>query len=43
MKQLWLALLFFAGGAAHELRHPASCPCIAARHVIGPKRRGGGR
>ena len=30
MKKLWFALLFFAGGVAHELRNPTSCQCIAS-------------
>jgi hypothetical protein len=31
MKKLWLALIFFAGGLAHEVRNPVSCQCITAR------------
>ncbi|AGU51672.1 hypothetical protein VAPA_1c46040 [Variovorax paradoxus B4] len=30
MKKLWFALLFLAGGLAHEVRNPASCQCIAS-------------
>lgn len=30
MKKLWFALLFFAGGVAHEVRNPTSCQCIAS-------------
>jgi hypothetical protein len=39
MKKLWLALLFFAGGVAHEIRNPVSCHCISSRHAAGPKTR----
>ncbi|WP_268904911.1 hypothetical protein [Caenimonas soli] len=42
MKKLWLALLFFAGGIAHEVRNPASCQCITARQTAEPRKRGGG-
>jgi hypothetical protein len=30
MKKLWFALLFFAGGVAHEVRNPTNCQCIAS-------------
>lgn len=30
MKKLWFALLFFAGGVAHEVRNPTGCQCIAS-------------
>lgn len=36
MKKLWLALLFLAGGIAHEARNPVSCQCITARQLTGP-------
>ena len=41
MRKLWLALLFLAGGLAHELRHPVSCQSIAAsaRQLPGNGRR----
>jgi hypothetical protein len=39
MKKLWLALLFFAGGVAHEVRHPLSCHAISSRQGDGPKKR----
>jgi hypothetical protein len=39
MKKLWLALLFFTGGVAHEVRFPVGCQCIAARQSSGPARR----
>jgi len=39
MKRLWLALLFFAGGFAQEVRHPTSCETITARYASGPTRR----
>ena len=38
MKNLWLALLFFAGGLAHEVRNPLSCHSISSRQVADPKR-----
>jgi hypothetical protein len=31
MKNLWFALVFFAGGFAHEVRNPVSCQCISSR------------
>ena len=31
MKSLWFALLFFAGGVSHEVRHPTSCQLITNR------------
>jgi len=31
MRKLWLALLFLAGGLAHELRHPLNCQAVTAR------------
>ena len=37
MKKLWLALLFFAGGVAHEVRNPVNCQLIASRRVTRPK------
>jgi len=39
MKKLWLALIFFAGGLAHEVRNPVSCQCITAREFAGPDRK----
>ncbi|MDR6536857.1 hypothetical protein [Variovorax soli] len=39
MNKLWLALWFFAGGFAHEVRHPLNCPLIASRRVTRPERR----
>jgi hypothetical protein len=39
MKKLWLALLFFAGGIAHEVRNPLTCQCITARQFAGPGKR----
>ncbi|CAA2106723.1 hypothetical protein [Variovorax paradoxus] len=36
MKKLWFALLFFAGGIAHEVRNPVNCQCISARQPAGP-------
>lgn len=39
MKKLWFALLFFAGGFAHEVRNPVSCQCITARAFNGTRRR----
>jgi hypothetical protein len=39
MKRLWLALLFFAGGVAQEVRHPTSCETITARYAWSPTRR----
>jgi hypothetical protein len=39
MKKLWLALLFFAGGFAHEVRHPLNCHLIASRRAARPERR----
>ncbi|WP_301280762.1 hypothetical protein [Variovorax paradoxus] len=39
MKKLWFALLFFAGGFAHEVRNPVNCQCIAAREFTGPRKR----
>ena len=37
MKKLWLALIFFAGGIAHEVRNPVSCQCIASRANARPR------
>lgn len=42
MKKLWFALLFLAGGWAHELRHPTTCLSIASSHSAGARRRAGG-
>jgi phosphatidylserine decarboxylase len=39
MRKLWFALLFLAGGIAHEVRHPVSCQCISARQLTGPGKR----
>jgi hypothetical protein len=39
MKKLWLALLFFAGGVAHEVRNPVNCQLIASRRVTRPEGR----
>jgi hypothetical protein len=39
MKRLWLALLFFAGGVAHEIRNPVSCHLIASRRTTRPEGR----
>ncbi|MGJ7556113.1 hypothetical protein ACSFBI_19095 [Variovorax sp. RB3P1] len=39
MKKLWFALLFFAGGFAHEVRNPVSCQCITTREFNGSRRR----
>ncbi|MET3460394.1 hypothetical protein [Variovorax atrisoli] len=39
MKKLWLALLFFAGGIAHEVRNPVSCQCISSRREDGQRLR----
>ena len=39
MRKIWLALLFFAGGLAHEVRNPTSCLCVNATYVHGPRKR----
>ena len=39
MKKLWFALLFLAGGFAHEVRNPVSCQCITAREFADLTRR----
>ncbi|SCK32183.1 hypothetical protein VAR608DRAFT_2793 [Variovorax sp. HW608] len=39
MRKLWFALLFFAGGMAHELRHPLSCQAISVRQGTDPRQR----
>ena len=39
MKKLWFALLFFAGGLAHEVRNPVSCQCITSQQPAGPRKR----
>jgi hypothetical protein len=39
MKKLWLALLFFAGGVAHEVRNPLSCHSISSRQGADAKQR----
>ncbi len=39
MNKLWLALLFFAGGVAHEVRHPVNCQLIASRRLAKPEGR----
>ncbi|WP_260397110.1 hypothetical protein [Variovorax sp. KBW07] len=31
MKKIWFALLFLAGGIAHEVRNPVSCHSISTR------------
>jgi phosphatidylserine decarboxylase len=41
MKKLWFALLFLAGGFAHEVRNPVSCQCITAREFAGARKRDG--
>jgi hypothetical protein len=41
MKKIWLALLFFAGGVAHEIRNPVSCQCITARAPARSQKRRG--
>jgi hypothetical protein len=37
MKKLWLALLFFAGVVAHEVRNPVNCQLIASRRIDRPE------
>ncbi len=39
MKKLWFALIFFAGGLAHEVRNPVSCQCITARQSTSSEKR----
>jgi len=39
MKKLWFALLFLAGGFAHEVRQPTNCQCISTRSTTGPSKR----
>ena len=39
MRRLWLALLFFAGGLAHEVRNPANCHLVAVRQGAEPRKR----
>ena len=39
MKKLWFALLFFAGGFAHEVRNPTNCHCITACQLTGSGKR----
>lgn len=39
MKKLWFALLFFAGGIAHEARNAVSCQCITAREFTSTRKR----
>jgi hypothetical protein len=39
MKKIWLALLFLAGGVAHEIRNPVTCHTIASRQTTGPATR----
>ncbi|WP_164546844.1 MULTISPECIES: hypothetical protein [unclassified Variovorax] len=39
MKKLWLALIFFAGGIAHEIQNPVSCQCISSRKEDGSRTR----
>ena len=39
MKKLWLALLFFAGGVAHEVRNTVNCHLIASRRSGKPEDR----
>jgi hypothetical protein len=41
MRKIWFALLFFAGGLAHEVRNPTSCHAIATSHATGTRRRRG--
>jgi phosphatidylserine decarboxylase len=38
MKKLWLALLFLAGGFAHEVINPVSCQCISVRQFVGSRK-----
>jgi hypothetical protein len=40
MKSLWFALLFLAGGIAHEVRNPLTCHTITARQTGTTRRRG---
>jgi hypothetical protein len=40
MKKLWLAMLFLAGGFAHEVRNPLNCHSISSRQLAGPRRPG---
>jgi hypothetical protein len=34
LKKFWLALVFFLGGLAHELRHPVNCQCVSSRVAV---------
>jgi hypothetical protein len=36
MRKIWLALLFLAGGIAHEIRNPFSCHCVTTRQAAQP-------
>jgi hypothetical protein len=42
MRKLWLALLFLAGGVAHELRTPTQCLCITSSTRPGERKRANG-
>ena len=37
MKRFWLALLFFAGGFAHEVRQPFECHTLVSRVRVIPR------
>lgn len=39
MRKFWLALLFLAGGAAYEARHPLTCESVPVRRQLWPGRR----
>jgi hypothetical protein len=41
MRKLWFALLFLAGGVAHEMRNPVQCQCIAVSSRSLVRRRAG--
>jgi hypothetical protein len=39
MRKLWVALLFMAGGVAHEWRNPAQCHSITVSATAGAGKR----
>lgn len=39
MRKLWFALIFCAGGLAHEWRTPTHCHSVTASSPQGPRRR----
>jgi hypothetical protein len=39
MRRIWFALLFFAGGIAHEVRNPVNCQLLSTRSGVELRKR----